>query len=198
MVWSRFEAEFGALPMAAGKLGASMESFTWLVGGGFGSGLISFIGQNYGAGKADRVLRGTRVSAALMAGWGVFSTLFLIFGSPLLFYLFVPVPEMAYLGGWYGKIYCACQFPMCLEAVWSGIFKGTGRTVPPAVVSITCNCLKPAFGLALMGVAENAGIYGLFGLWAGVCAADVLRGAWLFVWFLAARRTLLPHRSTQL
>jgi putative MATE family efflux protein len=72
MVTSRIEAGFGANAVAASRIGSQVESLSWLIGAGFGSALVAFIGQNYGAGKQERIDRVVRLSAVIMTVWGLF------------------------------------------------------------------------------------------------------------------------------
>jgi Na+-driven multidrug efflux pump len=183
MLCSRMEARFGAAAMVAGKIGAQTESLTWLIGGGFGSALVAFIGQNYGAEKTERIRRGVTLSLALMGTWGVLIVAFFYTAGKQVFYLFLPDPEIAELGKHYLWILAVCQIPMNLEAVWAGAFKGRGRTIPPSVASIASNALKPLLAWILSRTDLD-----LYGVWAGVSAGDTLRGIWLFIWYEAAER----------
>jgi putative MATE family efflux protein len=49
MITTRIETSFGADAIAVSKIGVQIESLSWLIGGGFGSALLAFVGQNYGA-----------------------------------------------------------------------------------------------------------------------------------------------------
>ncbi len=183
MLCSRLEASFGANAVAAGKIGTQMESLTWLIGGGFGSALVAFIGQNYGALKTDRIREGVRRATGLMTVWGIVVTIFIITLGPSVFALFLPEPELVALGRLYISIFVFCQLPMNLEAVASGAFKGLGRTLPPSIVSIVSNILKPVIAYILAG----AGM-GIAGVWIGVCFPDIIRCVWVWAWYLLDRR----------
>ncbi|MDR2102473.1 MAG: MATE family efflux transporter [Treponema sp.] len=190
MVTSRIEASFGANVVAASKVGSQIESFSWLIGGGFGSALIVFIGQNYGAGKWERIRRGVRISAAAMTVWGVLVSLFLYFGGAYLFVLFLPGPELLKLGIPYLRILAFCQLPMNLEAVGAGAFKGSGRTIPPSLVSIISNILKPLLAFILSRTA-----LGLYGIWVAVSATAVLRGVWICLWYILSGKKAVSADS---
>jgi Na+-driven multidrug efflux pump len=177
------EARFGPAAMAAGKIGSQIESLTWLIGGGFSSALVAFIGQNYGAGKTDRIRRGVNISLGVMGIWGALVVLFFYTAGKLVFYVFLPDPAVAELGKYYLWILAVCHLPMNLEAVWAGAFKGRGETIPPSVVSIVSNALKPLLAWFL-----SRGSLGLYGVWAGISAGDTLRGIGLFVWHELAER----------
>ncbi|MDR1909061.1 MAG: MATE family efflux transporter [Spirochaetaceae bacterium] len=183
MLCARMEARFGPEAMAAGKIGAQTESLTWLIAGGFGSALVAFIGQNHGAGKTERIRKGVKLSLALMGTWGALVVLFFYTAGKQVFYVFLPDREIAELGKHYLWILAVCQLPMNLEAVWAGAFKGRGRTIPPSIVSIASNGLKPILAWAL-----SQGSLGLYGVWAGISAGDTLRGIGLFIWYELAER----------
>jgi putative MATE family efflux protein len=184
MVTSRIEASFGADVVAASKVGSQIESLSWLIGGGFGSALVVFIGQNYGAGKAERIRRGLGISAAFMTLWGVLVTLLLFFAGGFIFSLFLPGPEMLNLGVPYLRILAFCQLPMNLEAVGAGAFKGSGRTIPPSLASIVSNTIKPILALILSRTS-----LGLYGIWVAVCATAILRGVWICLWYVLSQST---------
>jgi len=183
MLCSRLEASFGADAVAVGKIGTQIESLSWLLGGGFGTALISFIGQNYGAGKWERIHHGTRIAAAVMAVWGTFVTLlFLLFGRNI-FSLFLAAPALISLGGRYLFIFAFAQLFMNLEAVASGAFKGTGRTIPPSLASIVSNAASPLLAF----IFSRTG-FGVTGIWFGITIATIARGLWICGWYLAAER----------
>jgi putative MATE family efflux protein len=183
MLTSRIEASFGAHAMATSKVGSQIESLSWLIGGGFGSALIAFIGQNYGAGKWDRITRGVRLSVLAMTVWGLFVTLLLWFAGGFLFSLFLPDPELVLLGTSYLRILAICQLAMNLEAVSAGAFKGTGRTLMPSVVSIMVNVTRPILALILSRTS-----LGLYGVWIAVTITANIRGIWISLWYLFRKK----------
>ncbi|GHV91248.1 MATE family efflux transporter [Spirochaetia bacterium] len=183
MITSRIEASFGAHAIAASKVGSQIESLSWLIGGGFGSALIAFIGQNYGAGKWERIRRGVRISAMAMAVWGIFVTLLLWFAGGFLFSLFLPDPELARLGARYLRILAFCQLAMNLEAVTAGAFKGTGRTLIPSAVSITANLLRPVLAFVLSRTS-----LGLNGVWIGITITANIRSIWICFWYIFRKK----------
>jgi len=183
MVTTRIETSFGADAIAVSKIGAQVEALSWLIGGGFGSALVAFVGQNYGAGKWERIHRGTGIAAAVMTVWGTTITLvFIAFGAQI-FSLFLPLPHLIILGKQYLFIMAFSQLSMNLETVASSSFKGTGRTIPPSLTSITCNVLRPALALFLSGTS-----LGLHGIWIAITATTILRGFWICLWYLFSKK----------
>jgi len=184
MVTTRFTAVFGTGALAASRVGSQVESLTWLLGGGFGTALTAFMGQNYGAGKSDRIRRGFRLSALVMTGYGLCVTAIMIWGGRALISLFITETEYIPLGVAYLLITSMCQVPQCLEAVAASVFKGTGRTVPPSVASIASNALR-----VLLAWILSRTTLGVYGVWLGICLAAVIRGGWVFIWYLLSARS---------
>jgi Na+-driven multidrug efflux pump len=181
MITSRIEASFGAQAVATGKLGAQVESLTWLIGGGFCSALVSFTGQNYGAGKIERVRRGLRLSVAFMGLWGLMVSLLLFFAGKVIFRIFLPDPEMVTLGASYLRVLAFCQLAMCLEGTASGAFKGMGKTIPPSVVSIVTNLARPVLALILSRTS-----LGIYGVWIAITVTTNIRCIWICLWYSVA------------
>jgi putative MATE family efflux protein len=183
MVCARMEAAFGAGAVAVAKIGSQIESLSWLIGGGFGSALVAFIGQNFGAEKQERIARGVKISFAAMTLWGCCVTVFLFTLGPACFRLLLPVPELFPLGRTYLFILAFCQLPMNLEAVAAGAFQGTGRTIPPSLVSIVSNIAKPILAWLLSGTS-----LGINGIWIGVSVSAFIRGIWVCLWYRRAEK----------
>jgi putative MATE family efflux protein len=178
MVTSRIETAFGADAVAVSRIGSQLESLSWLIGAGFGSSLVVFIGQNYGAGREDRIREVIRIAAIILSLWGLFVMAFIWFAGPWVFTLFFPDGELLRLGTVYLHILAFCQLSMNVEAVGSGAFKGSGKTIPPSMVVIGTNILKPILALLLSRTS-----LGLYGVWLGIVISANLRGLWMNLWY---------------
>ena len=174
---TRMVTGFGTEALAVQRVGSQIESLSWLIGGGFGSAVTAFMGQNFGAGKWGRIDRGFRISSATMLVWGFLITVTLFFGGYSLYGLFLPEHELRSMGAVYLKILAACQIVACLEAVGAGLFRGTGRTVPPSVASIAGNAVRAPLCYAL-----SLTPLGLNGIWWGVAVTAALRGIFIYGW----------------
>ena len=190
MVTSRVAVSFGAAAMAVNRVGSQIEALSWLIGGGYGAALIVFVGQNYGAKKQERIRQGIRVSFLAMTIWGVLVTVFLFTLGGAVFAIFLPDPDIIPLGKAYLFILAFCQLPMNLEAVGSGGFKGTGRTIPPSLASIITNVIRPVLAWIL-----SRGALGVYGVWVAVSITAVMRGLWICGWYLATSGYLGKKRG---
>lgn len=183
MLISRFVTAFGAGALSVQNVGSQVESLSWLIGGGFGVALTAFVGQNFGAKKWGRIHKGFKVSAFAMSIWGIIITLILYFAGEILFGLFLSDPELIAMGGNYLRIFSACQFIFCLEAISSGTFRGIGQTIPPSVVSITANAIRVPLAYFLSRTS-----LGIDGIWWGITIGAMMRGGVIFIWYLIKRR----------
>ncbi len=190
MVITRFVAAFGAQAIAVNRVGSQIESLSWLIGGGFGSAITAFIGQNFGAGKWTRIRRGFQMSVYSMLLWGAFSTLLLLFAGAALFRIFLPEPDIVAMGAKYLRILALCQIVSCLECVASGAFRGVGQTIPPSLASIVSNAVRIPLAYGLSRTA-----LGLDGIWRGIVFGAIMRSVWIFIWYLVRARKQ-PRQDT--
>lgn len=184
MLISRIVSSYGAPAITVSRVGSQIESLSWLIAGGYSSALTAFVGQNYGAGKWTRIHKGFRLSIAAMAVWGMCITALLFFGARFLFGVFITDPHIVEMGVVYLRILAACQFASCLEFTTAGCFRGMGRTLPPSIASITSNAARVV--LAYIFSAK----FGLNGVWWAISLGAVVRGIWMFTWYLIINRKL--------
>lgn len=182
MITTSMVSPFGQDALAVGRIGSQIESLTWLIGGGYGSALVAFMGQNCGAGLWSRIHRGFKLSLWAMVTWGIMVTLLLWFLGGDLFRFFLPDPGIQQLGIMYLRILAFCQIPQCLEAVSSGTFKGIGQTLPPSIVSVATNVLR----VLLAWLFVN--IWGVLGVWIAISLTALLRGLSSMIWYLLRAR----------
>ena len=191
---TRIAASFGQDAIAVQRVGAQIESLSWLIGGGFGSAVTAFIGQNFGARKWARIRAGFRISVWSMVAWGIAVSTLLFFGGRLMYQVFIRAEETRILegGAVYLRILAFCQMFACLEAVASAMFRGIGKTVPPSLSSIACNVLRVPLAYALSTTAM-----GLNGVWWGITITAILRGAIILIWYLLYARKLPREDAPQ-
>lgn len=88
---------FGIATMAAFAAGVKIDSFAYSPAQDFANGFATFVAQNTGAGKLDRVRQGIREAALLSLGFcAIVSALVFVFARPLLT-IFIDPGESAIL-----------------------------------------------------------------------------------------------------
>jgi putative MATE family efflux protein len=181
---NRMVAGFGVFPMAVMRVGSQIESITWLIAGGYATALTTFVGQNYGAKKPERIARGMRISFTAMSVWGLIVTLLMLFFGRFFMSVFLHEREAIELGATYMIFLAVCQISGSLENISSSFLRGAGKTLPPSVVSILCNTIRVPVAYFL-----SISPLGLTGLWIGFISGAILRGMVLIlVYLFNARR----------
>ncbi|WP_446787155.1 MATE family efflux transporter, partial [Macellibacteroides fermentans] len=136
---SLYGGHIGLMTLTAG---GQLEAIAWNTSQGFSTALSAFVAQNYAAGKNDRVLGAYATTLKMTAVFGAFCTLLFVFWGSELFSLIVPDPQAYKAGGVFLRIDGYSMLFMMLEITTQGLFYGTGRTIPPAVISIGFNTLR--------------------------------------------------------
>ena len=187
MFLSRTASEQGGhIGLMAFTTGGQIEAITWNTSQGFSTGLSTFIAQNYAAGEKSRVKKAWYTTLWMTSIFGTLcSLLFIFFGSEV-FSIFVPEPEAFRVGGDFLRIDGYSQLFMMLEITMQGVFYGLGRTIPPAIISISCNYMRIPVALFLvhMGMGVDA-------IWWAVSATTIAKGIILTSWFILIKRKIL-------
>ena len=132
---------FGAAAMAGCGAHAKIEGFAFLPVTCFSMALSTFVGQNLGAHKHDRVKKGIGFGIAcscIMAETiGILSYLF----APKLIAIFNDAPEVVAFGSRHTRticlFYCLLAFSHCV----AGIMRGAGKATVPMATMLVCWCL---------------------------------------------------------
>lgn len=179
MTLARLIAPWGSTAIAVQKVGSQIESISWMTAGGFSTALGTYVGQNYGAKKYDRIAKGYKVTIVLASIVGIFATLLLIFGRTPLFSIFIKEPEAIALGADYLFILGLSQLFMCIEITTAGAFNGLGRTEIPSFVSVTLTGARIPLAMFLSSIP----LLGLNGVWWSISISSIIKGILLFMIF---------------
>lgn len=186
LILATLAASWGPCGVAVQSIGGQVEAVTWMTAAGFSTALGSFIGQNFGARKYDRILRGYKYTMFIAGSIGLISGIvFFIFGATI-FSFFVPEPESIKMGENYMKILAFSQVFMSTEMVTAGAFNGCGRTVPPALSGILFTGLRIPMAYYFSSLPQ----FGINGIWLSITVSSILKGTVLPSWFLAYKRRL--------
>ena len=122
----------------------------------------------------------------MTALFGIFCTLLFVFFGSEVFSLIIPEKAAYEAGGVFLRIDGYSMLFMMLEITMQGLFYGTGRTLPPAIISITFNSLRipMAIGLTAMGL-------GITGVWWAISISSMLKGIVAFIWFRILQKKIL-------
>ena len=173
-----FIISFGDIAMSVQRVGSQIEALAWMVASGFQVALASYVGQNFGAGKMDRIRDGYYTALKLLVPYGIIINIVLFVFAEQAFDIFFDNPETLRVGKIYLEILSFSQLFMIIELGTAGAFNGLGKTYIPSWVGISGNALRIPFSALLMGVVGFAGI------WWVISISSVLKGTVLTAWFL--------------
>ena len=132
---------FGAAAMAGCGAYSKLEGFSFLPVTCFSMALATFVGQNLGAQKHDRVKKGmvfgivcSCVTAELI---GILSYLF----APQLIAFFNNAPEVVDFGARHMRTICLFNGLLAFSHCVAGIMRGAGKATVPMITMLICWCL---------------------------------------------------------
>lgn len=180
---STYGGHLGLMTLTAG---GQIEAIAWNTSQGFSTALSAFVAQNYAAGRKERVIGAYYTTLKMTATFGVFCTLLFVFYGSEVFSVIIPEQAAYEAGGIFLRIDGYSMLFMMLEITMQGLFYGTGRTLPPAVISVTFNTLRIpiAIGLCSMGMGVN-------GVWWAISISSMLKGVAAFIWFRSLQKRML-------
>lgn len=172
---------FGPVVMAAFAAAVKIDSFAYMPVQDFGNAFSTFVSQNYGAGKGERIQRGIRRAAlAGMAFCLLVSALVVLFAEPLML-LFVQPQETGVVaeGVLYLRIEGAFYWGIGCLFLFYGFYRAVNR--PAMSLALTVVSLGTRVALAYL----LAGPVGVWGVWAAIPTG----------WLLADLLGLLYYRK---
>jgi len=132
---------FGKAAMAGCGSYSKLEGFAFLPVTCFTQALSTFVGQNLGAGKHDRVKKGVAFgvicSCTVAELIGVLSYLF----APQLIGLFSETTEAIGYGSQHMRTICLFYFLLAFSHCIAGVMRGAGKATVPMFTMLACWCV---------------------------------------------------------
>lgn len=165
-------ASWGPVAIAAQKVGSQIEAISWMTADGIAVALSSFVGQNYGATKYDRINKGFKITLGIATVLGIITTSILIFAGKQIFTIFINEADAIKEGASYLKILGYSQLFMCVEIITAGAFKGIGRTYIPSIILTVLTGARVPMAYFL----SRPELLGLSGVWWSISISSILKG----------------------
>lgn len=128
--------KFGTNVIAGYSVASRLDSMALIPAMSFSQALSTFVGQNIGANKPERIKTGLR-STLLMAGVvTIITSLFIIFAGHILMSLFTNDPEVIKSGDQYLTIVSSFYMLFTLMFIYNGLLRGAGDTLIPMFFSL--------------------------------------------------------------
>ena len=128
-------------------------------------------GQNYGAGKKDRIKSGYHISIRLLICWAALITIAFVFFPRQISVLFFHEEEVIRLSVDYLRIIGFSEIFLSVEMMTVGALSGLGRTQLCSLISVGLTVIRIPLALVLSNTA-----LGLNGIWWALTLSTVSKG----------------------
>ena len=141
---------FGAGAMAGFGAYMKIDGFNIMPIRSFTMAITTFAGQNYGAGKGERVKKGMWITLAIGAIYTVITAVLLLTFSREMIGLFTKEPEVIRYGVLVMRYLCPFYAILSVMHILAGVARGLGKTLPPMLILITAMCVLRVFWVQLI------------------------------------------------
>ena len=132
---------FGDTTIAAWTAYIKSDAICWMISGAFGVAVTTFVGQNFGAQKYDRVRRSVRVSMAMsVLVMGSVSALLLTFRTVILG-IYTTDTEVIAIGSRMMLQIVAFNALFMPVEIFAGAMRGTGYSIQPTLITVFFVCI---------------------------------------------------------
>ena len=136
MALLRFVNGFGTNTIAAYTVAGRIDSFAMLPAMNFSMALSTFVGQNMGANKLERVKNGYKWTLLMTSVFSVITTIVaILFGSQIMS-LFNQDPDVIRIGHSYLIIVCSFYIVFSTMFITQGVIRGAGDTLIPMFITL--------------------------------------------------------------
>lgn len=131
----------GADAIAGSAAALNFEYYCYFIMVAFNGAAISFIGQNYGAGKIDRVKRIYWTCMLLGVALSALANFIFVWQHTAFLHLFSSDPNVCQYGATRMHIVLATQFIACSYEISGSALRGMGKSMLPTILTVFGTCL---------------------------------------------------------
>ncbi len=147
---------FGTDVIAGWTAVGKVDSLFWMAISAFGISVTTFVGQNFGAGKYDRVKKSVRVSMVMSMGMTIILSILLMVTKRFTLGLFTRDVNVIQIGEEMMFYMATFYFTYVPIEILSGAIKGAGDSLIPMVITLLGICvLRVAWVLILVPIWHN-------------------------------------------
>ena len=174
---------FGTVIMAAFAAAVKIDSFAYMPVQDFGNAFSTFVAQNFGAGKTDRIRRGVRSAFFTSAVFSLCVSLGVVcFATPLM-RVFIDPSETAIIaaGVTYLRVEGSCYLGIGLLFLLYGYYRAVDKPLMSVILTVASLGTRVALAYALAPLPA----VGVIGIWAAIpigwALADAIGIGYYFV-----------------
>ena len=136
-----FVNDLGTDTVAAwGTLG-TIDALFWMVVNSFSIAITTFVGQNYGAGKFDRMRKSVKVCMAMSFGGAAIISVLLMASGSFIYSLFTTDQAVVAIGTHMLRFLLPCYSIYVVISILSGALRGAGKVLVPMLLTCGGVCL---------------------------------------------------------
>ena len=187
MVVQSLTNSMGEVIIACNVIIMRVDGFAMMPNMSFGQTMSVYAGQNVGAGRLDRVDKGTKQGLAMAVGFSTAITLTLLLFGHILFNMFTDTAALLDLAVRMMRILALGYICMAITQVLGGVMRGCGDTLTPMWVTMLTTIvlrIPTAYGLAYLTRCEEF----------PNGRPEALFGSLLFSWVMGALLSALVFR----
>lgn len=128
--------KFGTNVIAGYSVASRLDSLALIPAMSFSQALSTFVGQNIGANKPERIRAGLIATLKMAGIVTIVTTVFIIFTSHILMSLFTKDTEVIRIGDQYLTIVSSFYVIFTLMFIFNGVMRGIGDTIVPMFFSL--------------------------------------------------------------
>lgn len=141
---------FGTDTSAAWSAYGKLDAIFWMVSGAIGISITTFVGQNYGARKYDRVHKSVRICLGIDSIISVILIVFLMLFRVPLFRLFTQDPSVIRIGSDMLALITPCYIFFVFIEVLAGALRGMGNVMIPTLITLLGVCVLRLIWIAVV------------------------------------------------
>lgn len=184
---------FGFAVSAAFAAVVKIDAFAYMPAQDFGNAFSTFVAQNYGAGKKNRINQGYKTAILISSVFcAVSSACVFIFASPLM-QLFVKAEEaeIISIGVGYLRTEGACYVGIGILFLLYGLYRSIGKPSISLVLTVISLGLRVALAYILSAIPE----FGIMGIWISVPIGWAIADIFGMVLYRIKREKYLPKEA---
>ncbi len=140
----------GTDTVAAWTAYGKIDAMFWMIVNAFGISITTFAGQNFGAGKMDRVRKGIKTSLIMTAVTTVFMSVFLYTFGETIYLIFTTDDAVLAIGMEILRFMVPTFITYITIEIYSGALRGIGDSWVPMIISMLGICALRVFWLLVV------------------------------------------------
>ena len=146
---------FGVDTVAAWTAYSKIDVIFWMMNNAFGISIMTFAGQNYGAGKYERIRKGTWICLGMGVASAVSLSAMMISAEQILFRIFVDDANVIAIGIRMLNMIAPAYFLFLFIEVFSGALKAQGAVVVSTLITLIGICAFRVVWVTLIAAQQT-------------------------------------------